>query len=163
MKGDPTMKLRSHSVKLFLLAMLIAVATPWAGNTTSARQTDSVARTANFGSIGATRGQTVRLTSLVVGPSNIPVEFVFLDAEGNVLAALNDEIMPERFHSFDLNLDTLGRFDGRLQLRALVKYSVHAEHIDVEKLIPSLEVIDNKTGKTTFALDMPEMPECPAP
>jgi hypothetical protein len=149
---------------LVFLAGLVAGAAAWTTTgTTSARQEDSVERTVNLGSIGIARGQTVRLIGLAVGPCNIPVEFVFLDAEGNVLAAGVDEIMPERFHSFDLNFDTLAVKEARLQLRAVVKYSIHLEHINVEKIIPTLEVIDNKTGKTTFAMSVPEPPECPTP
>jgi hypothetical protein len=142
--------------KLFVLVALFAAAAPWTTSRTSARQTDSVGRTVNFGSIGVARGQTVRITGLAVAPCNIPAEFVFLDGEGGVIAAQDFHIPPEHF-------DLIGLKADRLQLRGLVKYTVHAEHIDVERLIPTLEIIDNKTGRTTFGWSVPEPPECPAP
>jgi hypothetical protein len=157
------MKPVHHFSKLIVLVALFAVAAPWTTTSTSARQTDTVDRSVNFGSIGLARGQTVRITGLAVAPCNIPAEFVFLDGEGGVIAAQDFHIPPEHFESFDLNFDLIGLKADRLQLRGLVKYTVHAEHIDVERLIPTLEIIDNKTGRTAFGWSVPEPPECPAP
>ncbi len=152
------MKNRIASVKLFTLIALVTVAAAGMTIKSSARQTRFVERALNFSSIGITRGQTVRLHGLAVGPCNIPVEFVFLDSEGRVLQQTNQNIDPEHFESFDLNFDSLGLPDKRLQLRVLVKYLAHAEHAD-ERVFASLEVFDNKTNKTNFVLSVPEPPE----
>jgi len=108
----------------------------------------------------------VRLNSLVVGPSNIPVEVVFLDKDGQALKQTTQNIAPEHFESFDLNFDSLGRSEirseTRFQLRVLVKYPVTVEHYKEERVYASLEIIDNKTDKTTFVLSVPEPPELPA-
>lgn len=127
----------------------------------SAQSADTIDRTLNFGSIGLSKGHTIRVTGLAVGPCNIPAEIVLLDAEGVVVGATNLETMPERFQSFDLDFDSLRVRDLRVQLRVVVKYLVHAEHAADEQLVPTVEIIDNKTGKTTFGWNMPEMPEMP--
>lgn len=168
------MKRLQQFSKLFVLVALFAAAAPWTITRTSARQTDSVGRTVNFGSIGVATGQTVRITGLAVGPCNIPVEIVFLDAKGDVIGAHDMSIEPGQSASFDLNFDSFLRKAGgeplvlpdpanRLQLHGLIKYSVHAEHVDIERIVPTIEVFDNKTGRTTFGWSVPEPPECPAP
>jgi hypothetical protein len=148
--------------KLIVLVAILAVAAPFTTTSTSARQTETVERSVNFGSIGVARGETARVIGLAVAPCNIRVEFVFLDGNGGVIAAHDISVTPEHFESFDLNFDSLGRRDNRLQLRVLVKYSVHAEHADIERLIANVEIIDNKTGQTTVGWSVPDAPECPA-
>jgi hypothetical protein len=157
------MKSVPQFAKLIVLAAILTIAAPFTTTRTSARQTETVERSVNFGSIGVARGETIRVVGLAVAPCDIPVEFVFLDGNGGVIAAHDISVMPEHFEAFDLNFDSLGRRDNRLQLRVLVKYSVHAEHADIERLIANVEIIDNKTGKTTVGWSVPEPPECPAP
>ena len=145
------MTLQNHFLKLIVLFALIGVAAASPVTRTRARQTQLVERTLNFSSVGFTRGQTIRLNSLAVGPCNIPAEFVFLDAEGAVLSAQDISVRSEHFESFDLNFDSLGRSEGRVQVRGLVKFAVHAEHIDQEDIVATLEVLDNKSQRSSFS------------
>lgn len=145
------MKSIKQLLKLVVSIALIAVISLVTEGAGRARQTEFVERTLNFSSIGLTRGQIVRVTGLAVGPCNIPVEILFLDKAGRVLKRTTQEVETERFVYFDLNFDSLGRLESTIQLRALVRFAVHAEHLDQEDIVATLEVMDSNSERTGFS------------
>lgn len=149
-------------IKVLLLALFVMASVLGPGAPARAADTELIVHTLNFSPFGLTRGQSIRLNGAVVGPCNIPVEFVLVDAHGFVIASKTVEVERDALDSFQLNFDELGMPERRVQLRAIVKYAVHAEHAAEEHLIASLEVVDNKTLRTCFVLSVPEPPECPA-
>ena len=107
---------------------------------------------------GLVRGQTVRFSvSNPVAPSqreplrSILVQVRLFDASGAVLAT-GDEISipPGEFRSVDFSRDDLPvttNPGGRVQTRALVRYRTFSI-VDRTQLIPSIELIDDLTGRT---------------
>ncbi|MCI0549810.1 MAG: hypothetical protein L0287_02515 [Anaerolineae bacterium] len=98
------------------------------------------------GVIGITQGQTARLTLVNWENQSIPVALQLLDVNGKVLAETTTELAPGQSISIEANGDNLvPEPPTRLELRAQVIITYPRDPCD----IPSLEVYDNVTGKTT--------------
>lgn len=120
----------------------------------SARVTPQVREAAinALGPIGLTRGQTLRIGLFVPGPHVVLVLTVF-DRGGNTL--INSTVNPGPPNTssfFDLNADQLpqGEFDN--SGRAEVTVSFHGSGGGEGIFSASAQVVDNLSGKTTFAL-----------
>jgi len=100
--------------------------------------------------VGITFGQTARLTFANIGEiRGFIINWRFIDADG-VIVARSERPLTIPFGkmvSVDLDRDTLGRTDPRIQIRAEVE-AVTPRDPD-KNLSTSLEVFDNDTGKTT--------------
>jgi hypothetical protein len=130
-----------------------------------------------FGMVGIAAGQTARLNvvnAIPVGPPQLPsgppvrVTIMFVDANGNPFniggALLQTTVMlsPGQSAFLDLNSDAIpvgppiipSGPPTRIQIRALVS---DCEGCSSGLVVPTLEVFDNATGKTTLAL-----PDTPA-
>ena len=130
----------------------------------------------SFGMVGITQGQTIRLSVVntlppPVGdsqPQTQRVVLTFLDADGHRLRSRDGSIIrravelhPEHATFLDLNADDLQYPPGptRLQLRAVV--TVVPPPIGElpppvnDRTAVSVEVINNATGRTVFALSAP--------
>ncbi len=146
------MKTRNASMKLIAMVIAVVIATAvwtiWGANRAEA----IIAIFVPTDSFGVGRGQTARLNVLNRGEEEIVTYWSFLDAEGTVLReAARVPIGPGHTMSFDLNGDAhdhLRDAFGRIQLRAVVS----ALRADTKNLGVNVEVFDNDTGKTTFAL-----------
>ena len=110
---------------------------------------------------GMARGQTTRFS--VVNPNEpsererrmVLIQVMLFDASGAMIAT-SDEIAipPGEFRSVDFNRDDLslaGDLAGRVQTRAQVRYrSFHlVDRTRAIGFLPSIELIDNSTGRTT--------------
>lgn len=93
-------------------------------------------------------GQTARINIVTVGiPASFPVEMIFFDSQGNVLARDVQTASPGRAISLDLRFPT-GR-TGRLPVRALYRWPAQGSREGY--VLRSVEVIDDITGKDTAA------------
>lgn len=134
----------------------------------------------SFGMLGITSGQTARLSvvnaipvgppQIPVGPPNMPVrvDLMFVDENGNPITAggqlLHTTVILSHGQSAFLDLvgDAIpvgppsipGGPPNRIQFRALLP---NCEHCNRGFVIPTLEVFDNATGKTSLL-----MPDTPA-
>ena len=101
-----------------------------------------------FGPIGLTRGQTLRIRLLRPGQNG--TEMIVFDCGGNTL--LHAIVQPGPLNtcsSFDLNADQLpqGEFDNSGRAEVSVDWGDGNG-----SFFATVQVFDNNTGKTTFAL-----------
>lgn len=117
--------------------------------------------------LGLTPGQTLRVTLAHVSgpagqnqtPPDVQVGVWLLDSSGRVIAQSAQVPIPRNeFHSFDFNRAALGlpgeAGTGRLQVRARLMMNVAEPYRFTDDpratflLVPSLELVDNSTGRT---------------
>jgi hypothetical protein len=126
----------------------------------------------NFGMVGITRGQTVRLNVVnAAQPSELPpgptrVQLNFVDGDGNTITnprtgnPVQREVSLQPGHSASLllNFDEVAADGGserrRLQLRPVVNVQPDDNgQLPPGPTIPTVEVIDNSDGRTSFVLN----------
>jgi hypothetical protein len=105
-----------------------------------------------LGPIGLTRGQTLRIGLLRGDVNDTPTEMILFDCGGNTL--LHATVIPgppNTCSSFDLNADQLpqGEFDNSGRAEVSVDWG---DRNKVGSFFATVQVFDNLTGKTTFAL-----------
>jgi hypothetical protein len=108
------------------------------------------------GSVGVTADQTVRLNVVNLSSSDVKVLFGIWENPTPVLLAEDSHTLtPGAAHNSDVNASELAKkiFDsgGRVQVRAFVRCSSRA-------VGGTLEVFDNKTGRTSSILPLQEVP-----
>jgi hypothetical protein len=171
------MKTTTRFAKLVSLALLVATLTIYAASRAgaaginpapspaAAAQRDLTPETEfEFGLISLAPNQTARINAVLIidpnfliGPEFRPVEveFVFHDRAGNVLASERKLLLPGHAESFDTRgvIDPNYRTD--IQPCISIRGVVGPEYRN--RFVCTLEVIDNLTGKTQFALNNPRM------
>jgi len=144
------MKTRSRIAKIATtLAVLMSITALLMTNPAKAARPTAVEF--NFGSIGITRGQTVRLSTVNLGVEPINLSLNFTDQEGRLIKQSSETL--ERGHSIflDLTPGTIDQAAGRLQIHASIEASDRGRN-EGRQLIPTLEVFDNETGQTRVIL-----------
>jgi len=128
----------------------------------------------SFGMVGITRGQTVRLSVASISDAVCPCGRVLLnfrDAEGRLLRSRDGSVIhralelgPGRAASLDFDADEIQLPPGpvRLQLRAVVTVIPpdvgDSDEIppDIgDRIVPSVEVFNNATGRTVVYIGNP--------
>ncbi|HJQ23112.1 MAG TPA: hypothetical protein VKA60_04295 [Blastocatellia bacterium] len=166
------MKTLGTTSKLMAIAALLAVAT--VGVRVRARAQTEVAPTvaspvAHFGLTGITRGQTARINVANVAtppdPNSPPdpcrVVMFFVDINGDVLRngdgqPIRREVMLAAGHAAFLQIngsEFVARDETRLNFRPVVRVFVSPPDPDrtfPPPCVPTLEVIENGTGKTSL-------------
>jgi hypothetical protein len=119
-----------------------------------------------FPMIGVSTAQTARLNAVNLGTSSTmqnsscTVTFEFLDAQGQVLAQKVVTLTPTNGAFLNLSRSQLNGDIPRVQLRAVLLFGYYGgapptpdtlQHFDCN-ILPSLEVYDEKSGKTEFVL-----------
>src|SRR5262249_13089983 len=111
-----------------------------------------------FGMFGITQGQTARLSvaNLETGEfvPCVRVELSFIDGDGNTLLQKVHDIERGKSAFLDLNGNQFVGRGGRTQIRALARYVGTPDTRDDPFFLPSLEVIDNTTGRTSFLVEL---------
>src|SRR5262245_54471971 len=100
--------------------------------------------------VGLARDQTARLNVVNIGdPNQSPcdVGLTFFDSRGAALARDAQTLRPGAAALLDLNRETIGDPNARVQIRAVVQFS---SKDCLAQVRASLEVYDNDTGKTTL-------------
>src|SRR5215204_3682034 len=161
---------------LMALLALLASGTVW--NMRRAQAQDTVPPPTNdrisFGMVGITRGQTLRLSVASISDAVCPCSRVLLnfrDAEGRLLRSRDGSVIhralelgPGRAASLDLDADELQLPPGpsRLQLRAVVTVipppTGDSDEIPPpvgDRIVPSVEVFNNATGRTVVYIGNP--------
>ena len=89
------------------------------------------------------------------------MELLILDQGGNVIARSIEKVAPGQSVTLRFNGDTMRRAPGlnRLHLRALVRFVDPPEGDRPARIVGSLEVVDNFTGRTSFAFQGPPDPD----
>lgn len=110
----------------------------------------------DFGMVGITFGQTVRLNTVNVGNTECTVDLVFLDKNSHVLATFTVTVAPNNAAFNDLNRDQIvGYPESRVQVRAVMLRNPN--ETSPCKLVPTLEVFNNEDGRTTLFFSNPEV------
>jgi hypothetical protein len=100
-----------------------------------------------YGMIGITSGQTLRLNAASVNVRReVPVELLFLDTQGNVIGRSAERVLPGHAIFLELPFSPTGT-GRRMQVRGLIRWATDLG--PEEYVIPTLEVIDDVTGRTT--------------
>jgi hypothetical protein len=132
-------------------------------------QTSSAAAVApafrTSGMVGLTAGQTARLNVLnpgtegpIIAGANCAAQLSFVNAAGVVVKTAPVNVMPGQSVPFDLNrdVDLASVTDLRAQVRATIQApgatpsATAATTATTCRLIPTLEVFNNDTGRTQF-------------
>jgi hypothetical protein len=127
-------------------------------------------RVQTFGMVGITTGQDLRLNVLNAGiltpteqPISCGVQFFFVSDQGVVLKRAAATIGPGRSHSVDISRDAdIAAGQSRVEVRAVVtslSFSAitpgSAPRQRFCQLVPTLELFDRDTGRTTVILAHP--------
>jgi len=160
------MKTKSIFAKLTSLALLVGTLTIYAASRTGAAavspapspvvQTETPeAVTFSCGATGIGRGQTASIIAVLIGlldtERSVEAEFMFHDRDGNLLASSRQTLLPGHAASFDTH-GIIAIRQERTEIVASLRVLVSPNDPNVNLIIPKLEVFDNATGKTQFAL-----------
>jgi hypothetical protein len=144
----------------FIRSISLIVITLWAMASVSA-QTG-----VGFAMIGVAIGQTARINALNAGSasstqdSSCSVTMQFLDNQGQLLKQMVVSLQPGKGTSLDLSRDQLPGDDPRAEIRAVLLFGYSGganpgpevlQQYDCN-IVPSVEVFDNNTGRTSFIL-----------
>lgn len=147
------MKTKSRFVKITAsLAVLIAISAAVITNKAHAFRPTAVEF--NFGMVGITRGQTARLNVLNTGGVPIEVSLNFTDGEGRLIKQTVERLDGRQAKFLDLTPSSVDVGVGRLQVHASIEIRIWelADGGAGRQIVPTLEVFDNDTGRTNFAL-----------
>ena len=149
------MKLRTMTRNLILCGVVVALIVLPVGR---ARAQNGGAIELQSYSFGMIQGQKARITvvlrrlanpHLPADPVNVRIQL--LDVEGEVIAQSDElRVLPGQTKSWDQPralLPTTGEPGGRIQLRARM-LTTHS--VDLDGIIPTIEVIDTITGGTVY-------------
>ena len=146
------MEIKNRSTKLFTMVITLAAISviwmTWLANRSAARDETGEEFLA-YGVTSISSGQTARLHMVSVGISDLQiVDLQMFDTAGNLLTHSTDRIVPGSAVSLDLPFsEQSGVTTDRLEFYAVVQF-LSPRGRDKGYLIPSLEVIDDITGKT---------------
>ena len=145
-------KLKMSSSVWILLAALIALSVPWTASQAEAGPQPHLKL------FGMTRAQTARMSVFNRGDRNtVTITIDYFDSDGVLLGESGEiTLAPGAMMSFDLSGDLPGHPRdgfGRVQLRGETKTLGGPD----TKVVATLEVIDNVTGKTTILMCGPEV------
>lgn len=131
-----------------------------------------------FAMIGIASGESARVNALNMGTglqgqnSSCSVTLQFLDAQGQLLKQSAITLQPGKAGSLDLSSDELPGTDSRTEVRAVLRFGYSGganpppailQQFDCN-IVPSLEVYDNDTGRTSFVLtEAKPLPPPPIP
>ena len=161
------MKTKSIFAKLTSLALLVATLTIYISSRTGAAAVNPVpspavqteapeAVTFSCGATGIGRGQTASIIAVLIGlldtERSVEAEFMFHDRDGNLLASSRQTLLPGHAASFDTHGIIGVLRQERTEIVASLRVLVSPNDPNVNLIIPKLEVFDNATGKTQFAL-----------
>jgi hypothetical protein len=119
-----------------------------------------------FALTGLARGQSVVLNAVNLGTgaytqsSSCTVTFQLLDTQGKVVSQTTVNLQPGQASSLEVNRDSLPGGLRRIQVRGVLLYGYSGganppagilQQNDCN-IVPSLEVYDDATGKTSFIL-----------
>lgn len=141
------------------LALALLAAAGFLFNVARAGASESFSR--NFGMTGITLSQTARLSVVSVdNPDLRParVELLFLDNQGRVLAQSQETLLPGQAALLDLRGVEAARGVNRAQIRAQVRFVDNPDIRVAQKVLPTLEVIDNASGRTTVVVPLRDDP-----
>jgi hypothetical protein len=161
------MKTKSTFAKLTSLALLVATLTIYTASRAGAAAVNpasattaqtEVMPTTEFasGGINIGRGQTASIIAVLkpdLGGRDqqpVEVEFMFHDWEGNLLTSETKTILPGHASSFEIRAG-LG-VPQRSELLPCIKVLVDPNDPRANRILANVEVFDNATGKTQFAL-----------
>lgn len=144
------MRKKSRLLKISGLGAVIAIAALMLSNPAQAFRPTAVEF--HFGLVAVTLGQTARLNVLNVSSEPIQVSLKFTDAAGRPIRQMVETVLPDHAVSLDISPSGVDDPAGRLQIHAALEMSGRSSGGVGRLVIPTLEVFDNSTGKTSIAL-----------
>ncbi|HJQ23113.1 MAG TPA: hypothetical protein VKA60_04300 [Blastocatellia bacterium] len=108
-----------------------------------------------FGVSTITTGQTARCHAVSVGVGEVQyVELMFFDSQGNLLARSAERVLPGRAASLEFTPPNTNLAPSRVEVYAVMRFINGSPKRGY--VIPTVEVIDNDSGKTIFLFTNPE-------
>jgi hypothetical protein len=167
------MRVRRFAIDLLTVATVLLAASV---TTTAAQETFRPG--VSFPMIGIGSGETARLTAVNLGTnlstpdSSCTVTFAFVDAQGQVLATKAVGLAPKQAAFLDIGKSQVPGDDVRGEIRAVLFFGYSGgapptadilQRFDCG-IVPSFEVYDSNTGRTSFVLTGAQtLPGPPAP
>jgi hypothetical protein len=142
------MKKRSL-VLMFTLALAVLPALPFNARAQKGRMTIDSAGSGSgaglsSGLIGITAGQTARLSVWNAGDKDVALRLLFIDGDSKILILCTSIVHPGQSFSDDFQWPCCARVELHGEIRVDNKQ-------ELDSLTPSLQVIDDQTGKTVVA------------
>ena len=107
-----------------------------------------------YGMVGIAQGQSARLHVVTVGvPGDTAIELSFFDRQGNLLSRSAGKVSPGQAVSIIIHYTPEAQGNHTL-VRALVRFEKPGGTKGY--VIPSLEVVDDETGRSTVLIANPE-------
>ena len=145
---------------------LLTVASVLLATSIATRAQETFQPGVTFPMIGIASGETARLNAVSLGTnsstpdSSCTVTFAFLDAQGQVLATRAVGLAPKQAAFLDIGKSQVPGDDVRGEIRAVLFFGYSGgapptadilQQFDCG-IVPSLEVYDSNTGRTSFVL-----------
>lgn len=140
------MRTRRSLSKMFALVALVTLAGLWP-STRSVQAISSFSYSS--GMVGIMPGQTARIGVVNTGSKDVQVTLSILDDGGKVMILCDSVVSAGQSH-FDDFQHPGGA--NRLELRGVVVVREAANRKEAEAVIPSLQVFEDATGKTTMMI-----------
>ncbi len=118
-------------------------------------QPDPPGQTIGFGMVGLVTDQTMRINLVSYGgPDTCPVEIRFYDEDGDILGIENTSVEPGQAIYSDFEVLDIPGVDNRVQVRAEVR-GIRSPDVKracrkLKGIVPTLEVFDNTTRRTSL-------------
>jgi hypothetical protein len=123
-----------------------AIGAVWFIHETKAQADERTKGFLAYGIVGITSGQTARLNAATVGVGHdVPVDLIFLDAQGKVVARAAEKLQPGHAAWLDFHFAP-SPAGNRFPIRAVVRWG--STPLGEGYVIPTLEIIDDITGRT---------------
>ena len=134
----------ARMVALASVAVMLALAGMWLSTRSAQAISDF---SFSSGRAGLASGQTARIGVVNTGSEDVQVRLSLVD-EGGKVQFLCDQVVAAGTAHFDDFQHPGGA--NRLELRGVVVVREAANRKEAERVMPSLQVFDTKTGKTTM-------------
>ena len=126
---------------LLTLAVLV-----WPGS-----QVEAAAIAKRWGFVGLTPGQTARIAIINLGDRGCQGSVAWFSLDGAQLKFGSGDIAPGQVRGLDFE----AVLPARVEIRAVLTLEDPGARACADQVIPSIEVFDTDTGKTTFGLFPP--------
>lgn len=148
MKGAMySLNTKSNRLRLIALAAIV-LASVYVVSHRAARAEDKTDFLA-FGVSTITSGQTARFHAVSVGVGEVQfVELMFFDSDGNLLARSAERVLPGRSASLEFTPPDTKVGLSRVEVYAVMRFINGSPRRGY--VIPTVEVVDNDSGKTIF-------------
>lgn len=104
------------------------------------------------GTVVIAKGQTARLNVVNTGQTGTTIVIALVEETERIVVESKKTLAAGQAVMLEFSKDSLIREENRIQLYGLIKFVDTVDTRIADKIIPTLEILDNETGKTIFRL-----------